>query len=94
MRLYHVASIAPEGTTKTRVDVEIEGASGGKYGDVEGRLKTAPGVKKMYLVTMREAVDSNLDGRQFDIIATYPAMMSATMANANKPFPETRSAQR
>ena len=89
-----IASIAPEGDTKTRVDVEIEGAQGGKFGDVEERFKKAPGVKNMYLVTMREAVDSTLDGRQFDITATYPAMMSATMANANKLFPQTHSAQR
>ena len=89
-----IASIAPEGDTKTRVDVEIEGAQGGKFGDVEERFKKAPGVKNMYLVTMREAVDSTLDGRRFDITATYPAMMSATMANANKLFPETRSTQR
>ena len=89
-----IASIPPEGTTKTRVDVEIEGASGGKYGDVEAGLKTAPGVKNIYLVTMREPVDSTLDGRRFDITATYPAMMSATMVNANKLSPQTHPAQR
>ena len=42
-----IASIAPEDTTKTRVDVDIEGASGGKYGDVEAGLKIPPGVKNI-----------------------------------------------
>ena len=89
-----VATIEPEGETKSRVEVDIEGASGSKYGDVEARFKKAPGVKNMYLVTMREAVDSTLDGRQFDITATYPAMMAATMANADKIFPKTTSDRR
>ena len=89
-----IASIAPEDTTKTRVDVDIEGASGGKYGDIEAGLKTALGVKNIYLVTMREPIDSTLDGRRFDITATYPAMMSATMVNANKLSPQTHPAQR
>jgi len=43
---------------------------------------------------MREPVDSTLDGRRFDITVTYPAMMSATMVNANKLSPQTHPAQR
>ena len=89
-----VATLAPEGSVKTRVIVDVEGATGGKFGDVEDRFKKLPGVKNMYLVTMREAVDSTLDGRAFDITATYPAMMAASMANANKLFPKTSSEHR
>ena len=89
-----IATVEPEGETKTRVNVEVEGSKEGKFGDVEARFKKLPGIKNMYLVTMREAVDSTLDGRRFDITVTYPAMMSATLANAKNLFPENRSAQR
>ena len=89
-----IATIEPEGEARTRVNVEIEGSHDGNYGDVEGRFKQLPGVKNMYLVTMKEAVDSTLDGRRFDIKVTYPAMISATMANAKHLFPPTTSAHR
>ena len=89
-----IATVAPEGASKTRVNVEVEGSHEGKFGDVEARFKKLPGVKNMYLVTMREAIDSTLDGRRFDIAVTYPAMMSATMANAKNLFPETNAAHR
>ena len=91
-----IATVAPEGEAKSRVNVEIEGSHEGKFGNVEDRLKTLPGVKNLYLVTMREAIDSTLDGRRFDITVTYPAMMSATMANANRLFPkvDTRTSDR
>ena len=89
-----IATIAAEGEAKTRVNVEIEGSHDGNFGDVEARFKKLPGVKNMYLITMKEAIDSTLDGRAYDISATYPAMMSATMANANRLFPPTHSEQR
>ncbi|WP_309602292.1 hypothetical protein [Sphingomonas sp.] len=89
-----IATIEPEGEARTRVNVEIEGSNEGKYGDVEGRFKQLPGLKNMYLVTMKEAVDSTLDGRRFDITVTYPAMMAATMANAKQLFPKSHSEHR
>ena len=89
-----IATVEPEGEAKSRVNVAVEGSHEGKYGDVEGRFKQLPGVKNMYLVTMKEAIDSTLDGRRFDITVTYPAMMSAAMANSRHLFPETRSDQR
>lgn len=89
-----IATVEPEGDARTRVNVEIEGSHKGKFGDVEGRFKQLPGVKNMYLVTMKEAVDSTLDGRRFDITVTYPAMMSAAMANAKHIFPQSRSDHR
>lgn len=81
------ATLELEGDAGTRVIVNLEGAHEGKFGDVEARLKKLPGVRNMYLVGMREAVDATLDGRAYDITATYPAMMSAAAANANRLFP-------
>lgn len=89
-----IATVEPEGAAKTRVNVEVKGSHEGKFGDVEGRFKQLPGVKNMYLVTMKEAIDSTLDGRRFDITVTYPAMMSATMANAKHLFPQSHSEHR
>ena len=89
-----VATVEPEGESKTRVNVDVEGSTEGKFGNVEERFKKLPGVKNMYLVTMREAIDSTLDGRRFDITVTYPAMMSATLANANHLFPPSHSDHR
>ena len=86
--LKFVATVEAEGADKTRVIVDVEGAKEGKFGNVEERLKKIPGVRNFYLVSMREAVDSTLDGRRYDITATYPAMMSAAMANANRMFPK------
>ncbi len=89
-----IATIAPEGEAKTRVNIDIEGSHEGNFGDVEARFKKLPGVKNMYLVTMKEAIDSTLDGRAYDITVTYPAMMSATMANAGRLFPPSHSEHR
>lgn len=89
--LKFVVTLVPEDTSKTRVIVDVEGSRQGNYGDVEARLAKLPGVRNLYLVTMTEAVDSTLDGRAYDITATYPAMMSAAAANANRLFPPAKS---
>ena len=89
--LKFIVRLTPEDGTKTRVIVDVEGSRQGNYGDVEARLTKLPGVRNLYLVTMTEAVDSTLDGRRFDITATYPAMMSAAAANANRLFPPSSS---
>ena len=41
-----------------------------------------------------DSAEFTLDGRRFDIKVTYPAMISATMANAKHQFPPTTSAHR
>ena len=43
---------------------------------------------------MTEAVDSTLDGRAYDITATYRAMMAATAANAEQPISANRPISR
>ena len=89
--LKFIVTLTPEDETKTRVIVDVEGSRQGNFGDVEARLTKLPSVRNFYLVTMTEAVDSTLDGRRFDITATYPAMMSAAAANANRLFPPDKS---
>lgn len=81
------ATLIPAGDARTRVVVDVEGAKVSRFGDMEARLQKAKEIRALYLASMTEAVDSTLDGRAFDMTATYPALMSATAANMNKLFP-------
>lgn len=81
------ATLTSEGDRKTRVIVDLEGSPASKYGDVQARLAKAREIRDLYLVSMTEAVDSTLDGRVYDITATYPALMMATAANSGRLFP-------
>lgn len=81
------ATLIPDGETKTRVVVDVEGSKDGKWGDIEARLQNAKEIRALYLASMTEAVDSTLEGRAYDMTATYPQLMSATAANMNKIFP-------
>lgn len=81
------ATMVPDGEAKTRVVVGIEGASTGKLKGMKALLEKEREVRALYLVSMAEAVDSTLDGRAYDITATYPALMTATAASAGRLFP-------
>ena len=81
------ATVAPEGENGTRVLVDIEGASIGKLKGMKAQLEKEKEIRTLYLVSMVEAVDSTLDGRAYDITATYPALMTATAASAGRLFP-------
>ncbi|HEV2044625.1 MAG TPA: hypothetical protein VGR05_08105 [Sphingomicrobium sp.] len=80
------ATLVPEGETQTRVLLDLTGANEGKFREVEEYLAKAKEIRALYLTTMTEAVDSTLDGRAYDITATYPALMTAVAANANTMF--------
>ena len=81
------ATLVPDGDAKTRVVVDVEGSKDGKWGDVEARLQKVKEIRALYLASMTEAVDSTLEGRVYNMTATYPAMMSATAANMGRMFP-------
>ncbi len=83
------ATLIPDGDMKTRVVVDVDGSREGKWGDIEARLQKAKEIRALYLASMTEAVDSTLEGRAYDMTATYPQLMSATAANMNKIFPPT-----
>ncbi|MEO7410287.1 MAG: hypothetical protein ABIU10_03065 [Sphingomicrobium sp.] len=81
------ATLIPDGESKTRVVVDVEGSREGKWGDIEARLQKVKEIRALYLASMTEAVDSTLDGRAYDMTATYPALMAATTANIGRLFP-------
>lgn len=86
------ATLVPKDEARTRVVLEIEGSKASRFGDIEAGLQKAREVRNLYLVSMTEAVDSTLDGRAFDITATYPALMAATAANAGRMLPPASKA--
>ncbi len=81
------AILIPDGASNTRVVVDVEGSREGKWGDIEARLQKGKEIRALYLASMTEAVDSTLDGRAYDMTATYPALMLATAANMGRLFP-------
>lgn len=88
------ATLIPDGESKTRVIVDVEGSRAGKWGDIEARLQKGKEVRALYLASMIEAVDSTLDGRAYDMTATYPALMAATTANMGRLFPPSSGEKR
>lgn len=82
-----IATIQPEGEAMTHVTIDLEGARAGKYGDVQARLEQRKEIRTLYLVSMKEAVDSTLDGRAYDITRTYPALLAAGAANTDRLLP-------
>lgn len=86
------ATLVPDGANKTRVLVDVEGSRDGKWGDVDARLRKAKEIRDLYLASMTEAVDATLDGRAYDMFATYPQMMTAAAANSHRMFPPGKQA--
>lgn len=88
------ATLIPDGEAKTRVVVDVVGSKDGKWGDIEAKLSKAKEIRALYLASMVEAVDSTLEGRHYDMTATYPQLMTATFANANRLFPNKNDGRR
>lgn len=89
-----IATIRPEGEAKSHVTIDIVGAHAGHYGDVQARLAQKKEIRTLYLVSMKEAVDSTLDGRAYDITRTYPALLAAGAANTDQLFPPSSADSR
>jgi hypothetical protein len=73
----YVADLEPAGDHSTRVTLHLEGATP----DVRERMKAHPEIRNLYLVAMREEIDSTFEERPFDITRTYGALTAATAAN-------------
>jgi hypothetical protein len=71
-----VATLTPDGDKKTLVDVSVRAAP-----EIEKRLNDNASIRDFYLAAMREQVEATLEGREFDVSRTYPAMQKAMAAN-------------
>lgn len=73
----YVADIEPAGDHATRVTLHLNGSTD----EVQARMKEHPEIRNLYLVAMREEIDSQFEERPFDITRTYGALTAATAAN-------------
>jgi hypothetical protein len=80
-QLRFLAEVTDLGAAKTRVAVRFIGA-GTTYPTVDKRIAEHPEIKAVYVKTMREQVDAQLDGRPFNNLAIGPEMMAAVALNA------------
>ena len=76
-----VAKLEPEGERSTRMVLDLVGVTTGPEGNVEQRLSDHPELRRLYLVAMREQIDSKFEERPFDVTRTYGALATATAAN-------------
>jgi hypothetical protein len=63
----YVATLTAAGDGKTRVALELKGVKSGPSGDVEKRLADNPYAKNLYLASMKERIDSAIEGRALDM---------------------------
>jgi hypothetical protein len=76
-----VAELEPAGDHATQMTLHLTGATTGSRGDVQARMQQHPEIRNLYLVAMREEIESKLEERPFDITRTYGALSAATAAN-------------
>jgi len=73
----YVADLEPAGDEATRMTLHLDGSTD----EVKARMKEHPEIRNLYLVAMREEIDSTFEDRPFDITRTYGALTAATAAN-------------
>jgi hypothetical protein len=76
-----LAGITDLGHAKTRVVLSYAGA-GAAYGAVDKGMAAHPEIEALYLKTMREQVDAELEGRPFNNLAIGREIATAFVANA------------
>lgn len=77
----YIATLSEAGEGRTRVGLELKGAKGGPFGDVEKRLAENPSAKNLYLVAMKERIASAIEARSLDMTKVYPALGAVALAN-------------
>lgn len=63
----YIATLSEAGEGKTRIALELKGAKSGPAGDVEKRLADNQYAKNLYLASMKERIDSAIEGRSLDM---------------------------
>ncbi len=79
--LRFTANLEAAGDGRTAVSLALVGSTGGKYGNVEERLKKSETVRQLYLAAMHERIAADLEGRDYDLSEIYPQLAAATAAN-------------
>lgn len=76
-----VARLKPRSALATTMTLDLAGVTTGPRGNTEQRLEEHPEIRRLYLVSMQEQIDSTLERRPFDVTRTYGAVAAATAAN-------------
>ena len=79
-----IATLENIDNVKTEIDVRLEGAASGKYKFISDKLSEHETIRSYYEAAMNEQIAAALEGRDYDITSTYPAMMLASGANMDK----------
>lgn len=77
----YVIDVTPVDGSHTRVRIGLKGATQGKFGNVEERVKNDATLRNLYLTAMKEQVDSVLTGHPFRYSAISGATTAATVAH-------------
>ena len=78
---HYTAHLKQVDAQNTQVELELVGSKHAPTGDAEKGMKEHPAIRDMYLVAIRERIDSALEHREFQIARVYPALGGATLEN-------------
>jgi hypothetical protein len=81
---HYTAHLTQVDAQNTRVDVELVGSKHAPTGDAEKGMAEHPEIRDMYIVAIRERIDSALEHRAFEIARVYPALGVATLKNMGR----------
>lgn len=77
----YVIDVTPADANRTKVHVALQGATAGKFGNVEQRIRSDRTVRNLYVTAMKEEVDSVLTGHPFRYSEISGATAAATTAH-------------
>jgi hypothetical protein len=80
----YVASLSPAGDASTRIELDLVGATQGRFGKTGERLAQNESIRHLYLVAMEEQIAAALERRPFDRTTILPATAAAAAANIGR----------
>jgi len=80
----YVAVLSADGETATRIDLDLVGATTGRFRGTGERLAQNGTIRHLYLVAMEEQIASALEDRPFNQAAILPATAAAAAANIGR----------
>jgi hypothetical protein len=78
---HYTARLTQVDAQNTGVDVELVGSKHAPTGDAEKGMAEHPEIRDMYIVAIRERIESALEHREFEIARVYPSLGVATLEN-------------
>ncbi|MGB7407224.1 MAG: hypothetical protein WA908_01855 [Pontixanthobacter sp.] len=76
----YIATLTPVGDTQTSISLDLIGPTDDANDPINAQFAEHPGIRKLYLKAMEEAIDSKLTGRQFQMSAIQNELAAAAIA--------------